>query len=184
MAEVSYHSEPGGDGRILRLGHYRTLNPILSHRERRGYGADSELHPTLYYKHATTSFPRRCLRSSPLSGGHRGHEDRRQVSHPATQCSASGRDSICVHRRSSAVTFRPFRVLRDFVAHIPPSVPSSIRGSLGLVAAAEAALCPPWSLWLVLSRVWGRTAYLQYTAKEVVDILGVFHHALDIDRYI
>jgi len=25
---------------------------------------------------------------------------------------------------------------------------------------------------------------LRYTAKEVVDILGVFHDALDIDRYV
>ncbi len=29
-----------------------------------------------------------------------------------------------------------------------------------------------------------RIAYLRYTAKEVVDILGVFHDALDIDRYL
>jgi len=29
-----------------------------------------------------------------------------------------------------------------------------------------------------------RIAYLRYTAKEVVDILGVFHDALDIDRYV
>ncbi|MBN1461048.1 MAG: type II toxin-antitoxin system RelE/ParE family toxin [Armatimonadetes bacterium] len=29
-----------------------------------------------------------------------------------------------------------------------------------------------------------RIAYLRYTAKQVVDILGVFHDALDIDRYL
>ena len=29
-----------------------------------------------------------------------------------------------------------------------------------------------------------RIAYLRHTAKEVVDILGVFHGALDIDRYV
>jgi toxin ParE1/3/4 len=29
-----------------------------------------------------------------------------------------------------------------------------------------------------------RIAYLRSTAKEVVDILGVFHDALDIDRYL
>jgi len=29
-----------------------------------------------------------------------------------------------------------------------------------------------------------RIACLRYTAKEVVDILGVFHDALDIDRYV
>ena len=29
-----------------------------------------------------------------------------------------------------------------------------------------------------------RIAYLRYTAQDVVDILGVFHDALDIDRYV
>jgi toxin ParE1/3/4 len=29
-----------------------------------------------------------------------------------------------------------------------------------------------------------RIAYLRYRTKEVVDIIGVFHDALDIDRYI